>query len=186
MKDADSTHALLGELSRRYGFSPAAVDALLHAVNAGHGVMAQFEHPEFGGHGQWIRGGMTMIANFSDASLKERVRKLCEEIAQRSVTGRATADGATAPAADGGRADWWPGALGRPDSAGAQNGMRYAYFAAARRLAIDAGAGIDVYDTLDHRIGGVSQQQSRDTSLRFTSQRGDVDVAQLPLVAGGR
>ena len=184
MKDADS--ALLGELSRRYGFSPAAVDALLQAVNAGHGVMAQFEHPEFGGHGQWMRGGMTMIANFSDASLKERVRKICEEIAQRSNTVEAVADSASAPVAAGGRADWWPATLGRPTSAGSQNGMRYAYFAAARRLAIDAGDGINLYDTLDHRIGGVSQQQSRGTSLRFTSQHGDIEVAQLPLVAGGR
>ena len=39
---------------------------------------------------------------------------------------------------------------------------------------------VAVYDTGDHRIGGVSQQQSgAGGGLRFSSQHGDVDLAQL-------
>jgi hypothetical protein len=46
---------------------------------------------------------------------------------------------------------------------------------------------VTVYDTLDHQIGGVSQQQSGDASFTFVSQRGLVRVADLPVVSrGGR
>lgn len=84
----------------------------------------------------------------------------------------------------GGNADWWPAELGSAASVGAQNNMRYAYFPGARRLAIDLGGGVTVYDTGDHQIGGFSQQQSGDQSLLFTSQFGLVRVADLPVVAG--
>ena len=40
-----------------------------------------------------------------------------------------------------------------------------------------------VYDTLDHQIGGVSQQQGAGASLTFTSQHGTVPVASLPVVS---
>ena len=40
---------------------------------------------------------------------------------------------------------------------------------------------ISVYDTLDHRIGGFAQQQGASSTLAFTSDRGVVDVAKLPL-----
>jgi hypothetical protein len=41
-----------------------------------------------------------------------------------------------------------------------------------------------VYDTLDHQIGGVSQQQGGDTSLSFSSQYGTIAVSSLPIVSG--
>jgi hypothetical protein len=41
---------------------------------------------------------------------------------------------------------------------------------------------VTVYDTLDHRISGFSQQQSIGGSLTFSSQHGLVDVAGLPVV----
>ncbi len=56
-----------------------------------------------------------------------------------------------------GAGEWWPGGLGRPSSTGAQNGMRYAYFPESRRLAIEEGSGVVVYDTGEHAISGVSQ-----------------------------
>ena len=40
-----------------------------------------------------------------------------------------------------------------------------------------------VYDTLDHQISGVSQQQGRGGSLTLTSQRGTVSVSTLPVVS---
>ena len=54
---------------------------------------------------------------------------------------------------------------------------------AARRLAINLGGKVTVYDTLDHQIGGVSQQQSGDASFTFVSQRGLVRLADLPVVS---
>ncbi|MBK6851418.1 MAG: SHOCT domain-containing protein [Burkholderiales bacterium] len=85
------------------------------------------------------------------------------------------------PPAPGTSGDWWPGDLRWPNSTGAQNGVRYAYFAQARRLAIDVGGSVTVYDTLDHQIGGFSQQQSVGGSISFTSQYGLISVASLPV-----
>lgn len=91
------------------------------------------------------------------------------------------------PPAPGTSGDWWPADLRWPNSTGAQNGVRYAYFAQARRLAIDVGGSVTVYDTLDHQIGGFSQQQSVGGSISFTSQYGLISVASLPVtwVNGG-
>jgi hypothetical protein len=79
--------------------------------------------------------------------------------------------------------DWWGPDLRWPNSTGGQNGMRYAWFSQARRLAIDVNGQVTVYDTLDHQIGGVSQQQSGGYSVTFTSQYGYVDLNQLPIVS---
>ncbi|WP_456151583.1 SHOCT domain-containing protein [Defluviicoccus vanus] len=83
----------------------------------------------------------------------------------------------------GGGSNWWPADLGSPSSTGAQNDVRYAWFPATRRLAIDLRGEVTVYDTGDHQIGGVSQQQGGGASLTFTSQYGLVRVADLPVVA---
>ena len=69
-----------------------------------------------------------------------------------------------------------------PNSTGAQNNVRYAYFAQARRLAIEVNGHVTVYDTLDHHISGFSQQQSGGSSLSFSSQHGLVNVSQLPVI----
>ncbi|WP_291993978.1 SHOCT domain-containing protein [Candidatus Accumulibacter sp. ACC003] len=87
------------------------------------------------------------------------------------------------PPAPGTSGDWWPGDLRHPNSTGAQNGVRYAHFAQARRLAIDVGGTVTVYDTLDHQIGGFSQQQSIGGTLSFSSQHGLIDVASLPVLS---
>jgi hypothetical protein len=87
------------------------------------------------------------------------------------------------PAAKGTSGNWWPVDLGLPNGAGSQNNIRYAYFASARRLAVEISGHITVYDTLDHQIGGVSQQQGAGASLTFTSQYGTVPVASLPVVS---
>ena len=77
---------------------------------------------------------------------------------------------------------WWPEELGEsPDSAGGQNKTRYAFFGDRRRLAIDTGDGqVQVYDTGDHRISGVQQHQGGNgKKVTFTSQHGEVDLAEL-------
>ena len=102
---------------------------------------------------------------------------------QTSVSGPMGPVSLFVPPAPGTSGDWWPGDLRWPNSTGAQNGVRYACFAQARRLAIEVNGRVTVYDTLDHQIGGVSQQQSIGGSLSFNSQYGLIDVASLPIVS---
>jgi hypothetical protein len=78
---------------------------------------------------------------------------------------------------------WWPAELGLPNGSGAQNQVRYAYFNVAHRLAVELNGRVTVYDSLDHRIGGVSQQQGSGGSLTFISQYGTVSLSDLPVVS---
>ena len=79
----------------------------------------------------------------------------------------------------------WPAELGQPSSSGGQNDSRYAVFPHVSRLAIDRGGQVTVYDTLDHNIGGVQQQQGGPSgTLSFSSQRGTFTVDSLPVVSG--
>ncbi len=54
---------------------------------------------------------------------------------------------------------------------------------ASRRLAVKTGGQVWVYDTLDHHIGGFSQQQGLGGSITFTSQHGTVNLSTLPVVS---
>ena len=207
---------VVNDLAQRYGFSPAAVASLLEAVIHGQGSMAQFNHPEFGGSGQWMAGGMIMLSDMFNHALKNRVDGLCGELAtlvnnqpdliqhgsfqsqrqnggvdeqrQDSYSNSQTQNGAgpvslfIAPAC-GSSGDWWGADLRWPTSAGAQNDVRYAYFAQARRLAIEINGQVTIYDTLDHQIGGFSQQQGYGGSLTFSSQYGLVEVSRLPVLS---
>jgi hypothetical protein len=196
----------VNDIAQRHGFSTQAVESMLESVINGNGSMAQFNHPEFGGGGQWMSGGMTMIGDMFNGYLKGRVDNLCSELARlisnqpdlmrsgsfqsQSQNGSTQYNGSNnsngsgngnslfAPAPP----DWWGPDLRFPNSTGGQNDMRYAYFAQARRLAIDVGGQVTVYDTLDHSIGGVSQQSSG-YAPQFSSQYGYVNLSQLPVVS---
>lgn len=170
------------QVASRHGFSVEAVAVMRDALERGLG-MAQFNHREFGGAGQWMRGGMTMVGDMFNQSLKARVDALCSELV--SLHGVAQPPLGTAVDFPPESTGWWPAGLGSPASAGGQNGMRYAYFPTTRRLAIDSDGQLSIYDTLDHRIGGVAQQQSATSSLTFTSQHGPVRLEELPLVGAG-
>jgi hypothetical protein len=205
-------------LAQRYGVSLEAVSTLLQALVHGHGTMAQFDHPELGGRGQWMPGGMVMVGDMFNQALKATVDGLCTELAallaasplvpaaparspmasratphQQQGGGRATA-GTQAPAAGswgmaspaGGAGAWWPAELGMPAASGTQNAMRYAYFPAQRRLVIAVHEHFWLYDTLDHQVSGVSQQQGPGSTVTFTSQHGVVEGTSLPLMASGR
>lgn len=80
---------------------------------------------------------------------------------------------------------WWPQELGeQPNSAGGQNEMRYAFFSGKQRMAVDSRNGkVQVYDTGDHRIAGVAQNQSGGArKVTFTRQHGEVDLDTLAQV----
>jgi hypothetical protein len=68
------------DLAQRHGFSSDAVLSMLQSVLNGHGSMAQFSHPEFGGPGQWMRGGMIMVSDMFNNLLKGRIDALCREL----------------------------------------------------------------------------------------------------------
>lgn len=170
----------INDVARRHGFSFDAVATMLDAVAQGNGSMAQFNHVEFSGSGQWMSGGMTMVSDMFNNQLKGRVDSLCTELANllASQPGLHASSLFVPPGPD-----WWGTDLRWPNSTGAQNNVRYAYFAQARRLAIEVGGRVTVYDTLDHQIGGFSQQQGGYGSMSFNSQYGLVDVGSLPVVS---
>jgi len=220
-------HDLINSIAQRHGFSVDATLSMLDSVINGNGSMAQFNHPEFAGSGQWMRGGMTMVSDMFNNHLKGRVDALCSELSQvvasqpdlvRSGSfqsqnqgggyqagyqsgghgggqqqshfsgggpqqGGGSSFGAASLFVPGTSNDWWPSDLRHPNSTGAQNGVRYAYFAQARRLVIDVAGTVTVYDVLDHQIGGFSQQQSIGATLSFNSQYGLIDVASLPVIS---
>ena len=188
---------ILAEVANRHAVTFDAVVTLLRALEAGSGSQAQFNHPELGGMGQWSQGGMIMVGDMFNQGLKYRVDALCNELAgllrgqplfhpgAGSFQSQSQGSGGVSlfiPGSGASLGRWWPADLGDPASTGAQNDLRYAYFPGARRLAIQQGGRVSVYDTGEHAITGFSQQQSGDQTLTFTSQLGRVRVADLPLV----
>jgi len=73
-------HNIVCDLSMRYGFSTDAVTHMLFAVLNGNGTMAQFNHPEFAGSGQWMQGGMIMLGDMFNHGLKGSVDGICNEL----------------------------------------------------------------------------------------------------------
>jgi hypothetical protein len=191
---------LVSNLSDRYRVSTDAVRSLLIAVINGGGTMAQFYHPELGGNGQWMRGGMTMVGDMFNYGLQGTVSGICSELSNFTASNQVYVPLPPLPQGQGqfqGQGsgfgnfggmgyNWWPGDLGSPSSSGGQNDSRYAYFPQARRLAVQHNGQVTVYDTLDHQIGGVQQQQGGPYgSQSFTSQFGTFTVESLPIVSGG-
>ena len=171
---------LVGDLSNRYNLSRDAVVHMLVAVNNGGGTMAQFNCPELGGGGQWMSGGMTMVGDMFNHGLKSTVNNLCTELANALVNLQVFP---VIPAGTAGSNQWWPEDCGSPFSSGAQNNTKYAIFPG--KLAVQLNGQVTVYDTLNHNIGGVSQQQGGNDSLTFSSQFGTISVNQLPILSGG-
>jgi len=210
-----SGQQIINNIAQRYAFSSDAVFSMLVSVINGNGSMAQFNHPEFGGSGQWMRGGIILVGDMFNNGLKNSVGNLCQELAnlianeptliqtgsfqsqnqdnqehandannspQQNSSNSGNAVSLFMPGEDS--QNWWiSSGLQFPNSIGKQNNIRYAYFASIRRLAIQLHGDITLYDTLDHQIGGFSQQQGNEASLTFTSQYGLVDIKTLPIVS---
>ena len=81
-KLTDQGSQKINDLAQRYGVSTDAVMALLQALINGNGTMAQFNHHELGGSGQWSQGGMTMVGDMFNNVLKAKVDGLCTEISR--------------------------------------------------------------------------------------------------------
>lgn len=156
-------------LAKKHGFSVAVVHHLVQAITVGNGTIAQFNHPELGGMGQWM-SGMVMIGDAFNLALKSRVSALCEELAQAYRNGNIQPTSLTTPTM---QSQWWVADLNNPSITGGQNNLRYAYFPQHQRLIISSDNQEIVYHTASHIITGVSQQQANQkTMLVFHTQSG--------------
>ncbi len=170
----------ISDFAARYGLSQGAVEQMARAISAGGGTMAQFDISELGGGGQWMSGGMTMVGDMFNHGLKATVDSLCVELSNAMAQNPFF----RVPQTLAGAA-WWPADMGHPSAVGGQNQLRYACFPAARRIAVDPGNGAPVVllDTLDHQIGGFSQQQSGYGDpfggISFSSQFGQFSLSSL-------
>jgi hypothetical protein len=103
-----------------------------------------------------MAGGAIMITDMFNNGLKARVDALCNELSAlicsepdfvaaasfqsqiQGANGNLQRRSSSLLEAEGpDQSNWWPADLGVPSSLGAQNEVRYAYFPAARRLAVD-------------------------------------------------
>jgi len=134
---------------------------------------------------------MTMVSDMFNHRLQATVSGLAGDVSQLLASTPIYLPAPDPRAADepgrphpANQESWWPADLGQPGSSGGQNTCHYAVFPHHRRLAVRIDGGpVRVYDTLDHVIGGVQQQQSGvPGTLSFTSQRGTFTVTSLPLV----
>ena len=173
------------DIASRYELSKESVLSMLKAVLNGNARMAQFNIPELGGNGQWMRGGMTMVGDMSNQTYKITVDQLCNELAQLLATEilfeQPSAESIETKSTTSDKP--WPAVFGNPTASGSQNNFRYAYFAPVRRLVIEENGNRAIYDTKHHQISGVSQQQGSGQSYLLTSQDGPVDISTLPLIS---
>ena len=171
----------IGRLSERYQIGAEAVEALAQAMQHSGGRLAQFNHPDLGGYGQWMPG-MTQIGDMFNETLKAKVRAALADLSAGLVR-----DGDVLPgpaAAPRPAAPWWPADLGMPAAAGGQNGMDYACFPDRHRLALRRNGGAAVlYDTGGKRLTGVAQAQGGVQSLTLTGPDGPVDLRDLTPLA---
>lgn len=173
----------LQTLATGHGFSLSAVQHLYQALIKGNGTMAQFSHPELGGNGQWMSGGMIMIGDMFNHGLKARVDALCNDLYGQLQT---------APPRDSSPAftplsrfpdSPWPAEWGQPTVSGGQNDLAYAYFPIQHRLAVRYGGRMTVFDTTGFAIAGFSQQQQLGLQgLYANSPQGLIAVMALPVV----
>lgn len=182
----DSSFQNITNLANRYGISVNAVTDLTQTLMMSNGTMAQFNIYELGGGGQWMQGGMTMVGDMFNNQLKYTVDGLCGELSnliQQGAIQYKPLPKVQNQNQSGYNTNWW-GDLGFPNSTGSQNNTSYAIFSNIGRLAIQENGKVTIFNTLDHQIGGVGQQQSGNYSVSFTSQYGSVDLNSLPIISG--
>ncbi len=167
------------QLAQQHGFSKDAVMVMAAAIQRGNGSMAQFNHPELGGQGQWMPG-MVSIGDMFNNALKARVQMLAEAV---SAEYRQSGGGFTpmTPMQPMQMSQWWVAAdLGTPSQVAAQNDSRYAYFQSKNRLVIERSGQLLIYDTEGYTITGAMQQQNNTTgSLIFNTPHGAITEHDL-------
>lgn len=169
----------ISTLAAKYSISEEAVSQVLQGLQRGGGTMVQFSHPDLGGSGQWMQGGMVMIADMFNASLKDTVNSLCSELSALLFSEPVL----TKEEYKKTSANWWGEEFGSPSSTGSQNEMAYAIFPDKKRLLLKDNNLIHIYHTKQYKITGVSQQQQNATrDLKFSATEGEVSLSQFSLL----
>ena len=164
---------MIQELSEKHQLSQGAIEVLLVALQRGNGTLAQFNHPDLGGMGQWMPG-MIMIGDMNNHALKARIEAVCIALSQHLAgQPRASIKFDAVP-------DWWVAKFGKPAMSASQNGLRYAYFPEKNRLVIQVDNHLTEYDTTGFVITSVSAQNG---ILRILTKQGDRSPADFPVVA---
>jgi len=161
---------LITEISNLTGLSEAAVRALYDAMLRGGGSQAQFDHPDLGGMGQWMRGGMVMIGDMFNKQLAARVQQACELLSD---------DASAASVSAKQQSRWWPAECGEPAMCAGQDDLEYAYFPPTRRLAVRRGGNVALYDVGTEEIRGVGAQSGNVVVYTASGERSLAQFKQI-------
>ncbi|WP_428660115.1 hypothetical protein [Runella sp.] len=172
------------EIASKYNVSEETVRTLLEGLKLSGGRQVQFNISELGGMGQW-QGGMVMIGDMFNNSLKAKVAELCAELSplsqtvleeekkqeeakpqKKNETSKKPAEKRTLASFNG-----------------SQNGHRYAYFASEEVLELEEDGKVTKYSTKGYPLSGVQQSQDNGgRSLSFTYPGGTVSAKDLKKV----
>lgn len=170
-------------LAAQYSVSEETVQILLVGLKQSGGYQVQFNIPELGGMGQW-QGGMVMVGDMFNYSLKAKVAELCsalvpivQELIQEEQTERSAADQTASLKQKSAKT------RSSPSFSGSQNGAKYTYYAAEDLLEIEENGKVETYNTKGYALSGVQQaQDNAGRTLSFSYPGGAVKVKDLKKV----
>lgn len=155
------------ELAEKFDISVGTVEQLLIDLQRTEGKQVQFNIQELGGFGQWQANGMIMIGDMFNNSLKDKVNRICQEIAQHSQTIKVEKKVNVEQQRNA-------------TTKGSQNGMSYAYYFNEHLLEVVIDGQLKKYDTKDYEILGVQQSQNTfGQKLSFSHSKGSIFLTDL-------
>lgn len=165
------------EIASKYQVSEETVRTLLEGLKVSVGRQVQFNISELGGMGQWQSGGMVMVGDMFNHSLKAKVSELCSELAGLSQT--IEEEEKPKKKAEKQSVASKPSATFK----GSQNDSHYAYYANDNLLEIEENGKVTKYNTAGYALSGVQQSQSNSLkNLSFTYPGGTVSLKDLKKV----
>lgn len=166
------------EIAAKYNVSEQTVRTLLDGLKGSGGRQVQFNISELGGMGQW-QGGMVMIGDMFNNSLKAKVAELCSELAPLSHSLTEEEKKQESAAAE---TEKKPVEKKRASASfsGSQNGHKYAYYASENILEMEENGQVTQYSTEGYALSGVQQSQDNGgRTLSFSYPGGTVSVKDL-------
>jgi hypothetical protein len=80
------------------------------------------------------------------------------------------------------KTSWWPPNLRRPSKSGAHGTLKFAFFADKRRLLVESGELLLLFDCGEHQIREVEERFGQESGIVFTSQNGLHPIGDLRLI----
>ena len=162
----------IAQIAQKHALSEEAVTHLFNQLSLGHGTQAQFNHPAFGGIGQW-QNGMLMISDFSNHALKAKLTGIFAELVElyNQRGGQPTIE-----------AKPETNTLGKPTMVATQNHLTVNYYQDRSLIVITDNQRnrAVTYSVAPHRLTGVSQQNQNNSlySLSFTNDKGQTLIVE--------